>query len=81
MKFVSDFTPQKEHHGKWFFIRYDTGVAKVKQFKQVHVSSAGEVYLCPQSDYGMDIMAYGTPLSHYSDLKIEFCGPIELPDN
>jgi hypothetical protein len=50
------------------------------RFKQVRIDKKdGDLYLCPESDMGITVTSFGTPLDMHSPRYTKFWGPVEVP--
>ena len=70
----SSFPPTKENDGQWFFVK----VGEIIKFKKVRVGVHNRIYLCPESDFGMNKDTLGIPLDFYAP-GIKFIGPVSVP--
>lgn len=73
--------PTKEDAGKWFFVKQDfrDGNPPIIKFKKLRLGKDEELYLCPESDYGMAVDTIGINLSSYRPQFTQFMGPIWTP--
>jgi hypothetical protein len=80
-KWSSEFPTEKDA-GKWFFVKHDAkdGQIPIVRFKKVRLNDLGELFLCPESDFGIHKETVGTNLSFYNPKSTQFIGPIWVPE-